>query len=172
MNKKTGLYIGRFQPFHLGHLSIVKRALKEVDHLIIGIGSAQYSCQERNPFNAKERKKIIEISLKEAHLEQNLYTIIEIDDINNEGEWTQHVKNLTPPFEIIFTGDYGIVKELFKKHTNLPVKVFEEEIKVRATSIRKKIANNTNWQALVSTGAAEYLKLIGGVNRIKCLLAS
>ncbi|MBP1357507.1 MAG: adenylyltransferase/cytidyltransferase family protein, partial [Sulfolobus sp.] len=38
-----GLYPGRFQPFHLGHLSVIKWALERVNELIILIGSAQES---------------------------------------------------------------------------------------------------------------------------------
>src|SRR3970040_1541422 len=49
------LWIGRFQPFHLGHLSMAKRILAEVDELVIGIGSAQYSHTPENPFTAGER---------------------------------------------------------------------------------------------------------------------
>ena len=40
---ETGLYVGRFQPFHLGHLEAIKHILKKVDTVIIAIGSAQYS---------------------------------------------------------------------------------------------------------------------------------
>ncbi len=44
-----GLYVGRFQPFHLGHLDAIKYALKEVDELVIVIGSAQYSHNSQQP---------------------------------------------------------------------------------------------------------------------------
>jgi nicotinamide-nucleotide adenylyltransferase len=50
-----GLYVGRFQPFHLGHLDAIKYTLKEVDELVIVIGSAQYSHNANNPFTAGER---------------------------------------------------------------------------------------------------------------------
>jgi pantetheine-phosphate adenylyltransferase len=36
--KRIGLYPGTFDPPTLGHLDIVKRALKLVDHLVIGVG--------------------------------------------------------------------------------------------------------------------------------------
>ena len=35
--KLTGLYPGTFDPVTLGHLDIVKRAVKLVDHLVIGV---------------------------------------------------------------------------------------------------------------------------------------
>lgn len=33
-----GLFVGRFQPFHLGHLHVIKELLEKVDELIIAIG--------------------------------------------------------------------------------------------------------------------------------------
>ena len=35
-----GFLIGRFQPFHLGHLEAIKFALSKAEHLHIGIGSS------------------------------------------------------------------------------------------------------------------------------------
>ena len=34
-------YIGRFQPYHFGHHTIIKQIAEEVDELVVGIGSAQ-----------------------------------------------------------------------------------------------------------------------------------
>ena len=55
----NGFLIGRFQPFHFGHLEAVNFALSNVDQLYIGIGSSNKSYQPRNPFTAKERNKMI-----------------------------------------------------------------------------------------------------------------
>ena len=35
---RTGLFVGTFDPFTLGHDSIVRRALPLFDHLVIGVG--------------------------------------------------------------------------------------------------------------------------------------
>ena len=51
----TALYIGRFQPPHLGHISVIKEILKKYDSVIIGIGSAQEKGTYENPFSAAER---------------------------------------------------------------------------------------------------------------------
>ena len=50
--KHVGLYPGTFDPLTLGHLDIVKRALKLVDHLVIGVGvgtgkTPLFSAEER-----------------------------------------------------------------------------------------------------------------------------
>ena len=58
--EKRGLFLGRFQPFHLGHLDVIKQALKMVDELVIVIGSAQYSHTFENPFTDSEREEMIE----------------------------------------------------------------------------------------------------------------
>ena len=58
-----GLYVGRFQPFHLGHLRAIKAVLKEVDEIVIVIGSAQYSHNSNNPFTAGERLVMIRRAL-------------------------------------------------------------------------------------------------------------
>lgn len=39
----SALIIGRFQPFHKGHLSVIKMVAEKSDSIIIGIGSAQLS---------------------------------------------------------------------------------------------------------------------------------
>ncbi|MFZ0222198.1 MAG: adenylyltransferase/cytidyltransferase family protein, partial [Candidatus Nitrosopolaris sp.] len=38
-----GIFVGRFQPFHLGHMATIKFALEKVEELVIVIGSAQLS---------------------------------------------------------------------------------------------------------------------------------
>ena len=62
----TALFIGRFQPFHEGHLSVVKRALRDNDFLLIGIGSAEEDYLPDNPFTAGERWEMIRAALDEA----------------------------------------------------------------------------------------------------------
>jgi pantetheine-phosphate adenylyltransferase len=50
--KRIGLYPGTFDPVTLGHLDIVKRAVKLVDHLVIGVATGTgkaplFSLEER-----------------------------------------------------------------------------------------------------------------------------
>ncbi len=58
-----GIFVGRFQPFHLGHVATIKFALEKVEELVIVIGSAQLSHEFRNPFTAGERIQMIKDSL-------------------------------------------------------------------------------------------------------------
>ena len=52
LKKRIGLYPGTFDPVTLGHLDIVKRAVKLVDHLVIGVATGTgkaplFSLEER-----------------------------------------------------------------------------------------------------------------------------
>lgn len=54
----VGVYIGRFQPLHIGHQFVIDNALKQVDRLIVVIGSANCARSPQNPFTAEERLKL------------------------------------------------------------------------------------------------------------------
>ncbi len=54
-----GIYIGRFQPFHLGHLQTLKLALEKAEHVILIIGSHRVATDIRNPWSADERLEMI-----------------------------------------------------------------------------------------------------------------
>lgn len=59
------IYIGRFQPFHLGHLETVKIAMTEAEQLIVVIGSHRTAPDIRNPWDTAERERMIRLSLRD-----------------------------------------------------------------------------------------------------------
>lgn len=87
---KHGLICGRFQPLHLGHVSLIQKAIQECTHLTIAIGSAQDNIDYRNPYTYPERYSM----LKNVFLENilnNSVSIIPISDINNPPKWARYV---------------------------------------------------------------------------------
>ncbi len=56
---KTGLFIGRFQPFHEGHRRCIEHILKEKDRCIILLRDTKTS--EKNPFDLEKRKALIRL---------------------------------------------------------------------------------------------------------------
>lgn len=65
---KSGVFIGRFQPLHRGHVAVIKQALAECDQLTIILGSARSARSLRNPFRFDER----EVMLSEGLLSDGL----------------------------------------------------------------------------------------------------
>ena len=56
VNRRIGLYPGTFDPVTLGHLDIIKRAVKLVDHLVIGVAT---NASKTPLFTLEERKAML-----------------------------------------------------------------------------------------------------------------
>jgi len=164
---KSALFVGRFQPFHDGHLSVIKNILKENDRVIIVIGSAEKNFLPKNPLTASERFQILEAALKEAKISPSKYVIIPVRDVNNYAVWVNHINTYVPPYQSLYTGSQ-IVKacyegKYFKKHgTNKPgPKIFdlERKLEISATFIRSSIINgDKQWEKMVPKAAVKLLK--------------
>jgi nicotinamide-nucleotide adenylyltransferase len=154
---RTALFIGRFQPFHLGHLSVVKRAIAECDHLLIGIGSAEDSYLPENPFTAGERWEMVRAALEEANIPRDRYSILPVRNIDNYALWVNHVEQLLPPFGNVYTGS-SIVKKLFEDHGKHAVVDVEFELEISGTEVRKKMKRKEGWEACVPKTVQRYLE--------------
>jgi len=159
------LFIGRFQPFHNGHLKVIKYILSKFDKIVIGVGSSQYKNTSKNPFSFNERKKMIENTLKKDGISD--YRIIDIPDIHNPPKWVDHVLSIYSDFEVVATNN-SFTKKLFEnkgyKAINTPI--FDGE-KLSGKNIREKIKNNEKWQDLVPESVLEIIKKVNGIQRIK-----
>ncbi|NRA86126.1 MAG: NUDIX domain-containing protein [Rhizobiales bacterium] len=56
----VGIFIGRFQPLHIGHLTIMSYMQQKYEHVIILVGSANQRISVKNPFSFSKRKAWIE----------------------------------------------------------------------------------------------------------------
>lgn len=80
MNK--GLFVGSFDPFTIGHASIVRRALPLFDHIIIGVGVNE---RKKYMLSAEERvKRIKRLYADEAKIEVKAYSDLTIDFARRE----------------------------------------------------------------------------------------
>lgn len=78
MKYKFGVFIGRFQPFHIAHLKTTQFALTRVEKLIIAIDSSNEIRTIKNPWTLQERKDMISLCLSSDELTQ-----IEFIEIKN-----------------------------------------------------------------------------------------
>ena len=160
------LYIGRFQPYHLGHHEVIKKIAKEVDEIIVGIGSAQKSHTVSDPFTGGERVMMVSRSLAELDI---TYYVIPIADVDRHAIWVSHIRSLTPPFNVVYSNN-PLVIGLFSE-TKIETKrspLFKRSI-YSGTEIRRRMLNDEKWEDLVPKAVAEVINEIDGVNRIKNL---
>lgn len=169
MDKVRGILIGRMQPVHNGHMEVIKRILEEVDEIVIGIGSAQLSHEVKDPFTAGERILMMTQALAEIDVDPSRYYIIPMQDINFNAIWASHVKMLTPPFSIVYSGN-PLVKQLFAEEGyEVRQPPLYDRIHLSGTEVRRRILENENWQELVPKATVNLLKEIDGINRLKNL---
>jgi len=162
---KTALFIGRFQPFHIAHLSDIKLALNECDKVIIAVGSSQESGIKLNPFSYEEREKMIENTLRSEKILN--YDIVPVPDINNDKTWVDHVKKIIPRFDLVYTGN-DFTEKLFNEK-DIKVRKIELIPHINATEIRKRILHGHDWKDLVPKEVSEYIMKIKGVDRVKSI---
>ncbi len=163
----NGLLIGRFQPFHLGHLEAFRFALSKVDKLWIGIGSSNKPSEKNNPFTADERKDMILSSIDESISKR--IQIYNIPDLDNHSKWIENIDSLVPDFDVVFTNDeltQSLYSKLGKKIVPVP---FKDREVLSGTNIRNIIVSDQNWQTLVPEGTKTVLKKIGVNDRLKIL---
>jgi bifunctional NMN adenylyltransferase/nudix hydrolase len=63
-----GIYIGRFQPFHLGHLHTIRLALDRAEEVILILGSHRVAPDIRNPWSSQERIDMLKSCLSPEDL--------------------------------------------------------------------------------------------------------
>ena len=169
MQKVRGILIGRMQPVHKGHMQVINKILEEVDEIIIGIGSAQISHELKDPFTAGERIVMISQSLADEDVDPSRYYIIPMQDINFNAIWASHVKMLTPPFSVVYSGN-PLVKQLFSEEVyEVRQPPLYDRLHLSGTEVRRRIIEGENWQELVPNATAEVIEEIKGIERIKNL---
>lgn len=159
---KRGLFIGRFQPFHLGHLQDIKNALKDADELIIGIGSSNERHTKENPFTVEERIEMIDLVLPANDIGN--YTVFPIPDFHDDKKWLEHIETLLPEFDVVYTGNKWTERCFKGRFKVKKVNMLEG---ISATVIRHRMIKNEDWQSLVPKEVVDYLSKIKGVERVK-----
>ena len=100
--------LGRFQPVHRGHASLLSSAEQWREKnapempLRIAIGSINKSQNLSNPWDAIEREKMLEASLKELDFNAE---IVGIPDIDNPPEWVNHAEDYHGKSGVLITSD-------------------------------------------------------------------
>ncbi|MFB6208073.1 MAG: adenylyltransferase/cytidyltransferase family protein [Candidatus Nanohaloarchaea archaeon] len=154
-------FIGRFQPFHLGHKQVIDQYREDYE-IVIVVGSASESRTEENPLSFEERKELIHECYPGANIvPQRDY---EKNDEGNQ-KWIEEVLEKTSADVIISRNE--LVKQIVEGRED--VELLEQELEepdmYSGTEIRRRIISGEEWRYLVPECAKE--KLSGYLDRIK-----
>jgi len=157
MNYRIALLIGRFQPFHLGHLYLIKKTLEIAEKVIIGIGSASI-LDENNPLDFETRKNIIKAVFYKEKIEKRLIKIVALEDFFDDRKWLNNVKDKAGKFDIVVSNNdwtNNIMEKAGLKVKRFPY--FKREL-YEGWRIRKLISLGKEWRKRIPSYLTDYFE--------------
>ena len=144
MKHQFGLFIGRFQPFHCGHESIVHKMLEECDKVVIAIGSAQESNTKSNPFRYEYRRFIIQKVFPEYFNRIIIVGIADRENPSDDKSWGEYLldtiyQNINIKPDVIYQGTENKHNRWFDSFDIPIINIDRGLLEVSATEIRKAI---------------------------------
>ncbi|OPY55071.1 MAG: Nicotinamide-nucleotide adenylyltransferase [Methanosaeta sp. PtaU1.Bin112] len=160
-----GLYIGRFQPYHLGHQAVLKKIAQEVEEIVIVIGSAQESHTPENPFTGGERMEMIYAALSEIDLRE-CSIVTPLQDIQRNSVWVSHLRSMVPRFDVVYSNNPLVVQLMSDAGIEIRRSPMYQREQYSGTTIRKLMSENREWAGLVPASVAAFIREIGGLERL------
>ena len=142
-------FIGRFQPFHLGHKHVVEQHSDE--DLVLVLGSAGESRTDENPLNVEERKSIIHECFPEIE-------VFAVEDYESDEKWLNEIIEKTGAEKVVSGNE--VVLEIFREMSDLEVEeadMHEPEI-YSGTEVRRRINSGGEWSYLVPECARDRIQ--------------
>ncbi len=166
MEKSVGLFIGRFQPLHNGHMRAIEWILGRCGKLIVLVGSSQKCYELENPFTVGERIDMLYRTLKSKGVADRCL-ILSIPDIQNNALWVSHINSLVPRYDVVFTNN-ALTKRLFREAGREVVAIpFFDRKSNDGTKIRRAMAKGDGWEKLVPDEARKFMKEIRATERMR-----
>jgi nicotinamide-nucleotide adenylyltransferase len=165
---KNLLLVGRFQPFHLGHLEVIKRYHADGHFVKIVVGSAKCAVQMRDPFSMEERDDMIRLALDEAGIEE--YALYYLPDHPDDKTWLKRLLAMVGAVDVLFSGNpwvTGLLKDKgFELHALDESK--DRFGDISATAIRAEWLEKESGVGLPRS-VFDYLKGIRAQERLRAL---
>jgi nicotinamide-nucleotide adenylyltransferase len=156
---KIGLVIGRFQPFHNGHVYLFEKAFDQCERIIIGVGSANRK-NKNNPWSANERRLMLERFVNKNGYSDRVIKIVNLDDNPDDDVWFENLYKKTGPFDVTL-GNNEWNNEIIKRHgiaaiyTGLHNREEFEGYRIRALMLSKK-----SWKSRVPQYLASLIRAL------------
>ena len=163
---KRVAFIGRFQPFHRGHLSVIEDLLPKFDQVLVVIGSSDKFRTPENPFTVGERHAMVKATLDDLGVKSDKFKVIPLPDIDDDEKWVKHVVKTCPEFAAVAITENLRVEKLFKKDGKRKVIKTKKKYAISATKVREEIAQGVDLQKYLPQPVIAFLQKIGAARKI------
>ncbi|MBN1275269.1 adenylyltransferase/cytidyltransferase family protein [Candidatus Woesearchaeota archaeon] len=164
--EKSLLIVGRFQPFHLGHLHIIRKYHEQGFFVKIVVGSIKQSRRMRDPFSMEERDDMIRLALDEAEVEE--YALYYLPDEADDQRWLRKLLRMVGSIDVVFSGNPWVTN-LFRG-TAVELHTYDEHKDrfgdISATAIRDEWLEKESSKGLPKA-VFDYLRVIQTQERLK-----
>ena len=163
---RKGLILGRFQPFHLGHLRLIDAVKDDNLEPMICIGSAHEGRTKDNPFTTEERRIMVETVVSRLDCK---YQIYEIPDVNNNDLYVSHLKTFVPDFDAVYSGN-SLVLKLFKAagYRIVRPEMVNREV-WEGAAIRQAMTKGDEWRTAVPPQIVDIIHDLNGIEKLQNL---
>lgn len=140
------VFLGRFQPLHLGHKKVIEKYREEFEDLILGVGSSSKQRDEENPLSFEEREEMIKDCFPDLEV-----IGLEDEERTEEGNriWSEKIAEKTDA-DVLISGN-ELVQHLVEEHTSMEVvepEMHDPDI-YSGTEVRRRIRAGEEWRYLV-----------------------
>ena len=163
---KRVAFIGRFQPFHRGHLSVIEYLLSKFDQVLVVIGSSDKFRTPENPFTVGERHAMVKETLDDLGVKSDKFKVVPLPDIDDDEKWPKHVIKTCPEFEAVAITDNSRVEGLFRKFTKKKIVKTKKKYAISATTVREEIGKGSDLQKYLPQPVIAFLQKIGAARKI------
>lgn len=154
---KTGLVIGRFQPFHLGHLYLIQKALEHAEKIVIIVGSSNVH-DENNPLSYEKRVEMLKKVIEHEGWGDRIIKIVPSPDDPSDDEWLKLLLANVGSFDLaIGNNDWtnDILEGAGIKVLKLPY--YNREL-YQGAVVRKLFDQHGNWQEIVPPYLTDFIE--------------
>ncbi len=159
-------FIGRFQPFHRGHLSVIEDLLPKFDQVLVVIGSSDKFRTLENPFTVGERHAMAKETLEDLGVKPDKFKVIPLPDIDDDEKWVKHVVKTCPDFDAVAIVDNSRVEKLFRKDGKKKIVKPKKKYAISATVVREEIKKGSDLQKYLPKPVVAFLQKIGAARKI------
>ena len=152
----SALFVGRFQPFHKGHLYVIRSLAKRHEKIIIIIGSAQEKRSKENPFSAGERKEMIKRVLAKEGISYELHAVKDYFDCK---KWVKAIKRLCK-FDVVYSTNPWTIRCFEQAGIEVRRHRVYKRYMLSGTKIRELMEKGKEWQSYVPKEVYEFIKNI------------